>query len=312
MQTISVVIPAYNAVDTIVDALNSVVEQTSPVSEIIVVDDASTDNTVQAIEHWTAMHPGRVQLIRQAKNTGPAGARNRGVHAASGTWIAFLDGDDAWLPDRIAHQSAVLEAHPDVALLCGTTVSNTLEKTIQEALDVSRVKPLEIADLVSHNPIATSTVLAKRDALLKAGLFDEQFRGPEDYDLWLRMVVRFHCVLMEAPLAVYRVTPGSLSLDDRTFLPQVRRVLDKAFSSGGALAEHRHFRASAYAEQYTSASWMAFNRGSRWRAVFWLLRSYGRGPVRLYKEKNDPLLRTKLLWRYLTQSVPIRTTGNKL
>jgi glycosyltransferase involved in cell wall biosynthesis len=97
---VSVVIPAYNAEKTIRNAIDSVLEQTVSDLELIVVDDASTDGTVRAVE---AVHDPRVRLFRSPRNSGPSAARNTGVKLAKGRWVAFLDADDEWVPDRLGH-----------------------------------------------------------------------------------------------------------------------------------------------------------------------------------------------------------------
>lgn len=299
--TVSVIIPAHNSAATIIEALESVIAQSRPVQEIIVVDDASKDETVSLSEKWLAQKNGSARVIRQSRNTGPAGARNAGIRAATGQWIAFLDADDAWLPGRIENQCNTAATHPDAVLLCGETIEFSPDVSIPPIASAFRVRTLQLEDFVSHNPIATSTVLTRRDVIERVDFFDEQFRGPEDYDLWLRIVAHHECLALETPLSRYRTTVGSLSMDDRTFLPQVLSVLHKAFSQGGALNAHRHFRRKAYAEQFASASWMAHHRGDRKAALHWLFRSWACGFVRLHKEQQDPLQRVKLLLRYLRQ-----------
>jgi hypothetical protein len=163
-----------------------------------------------------------------------------------------------------------------------------------------RVVPLTLDDFIIHNPVTTSTVMVRRSALLEAGLFDEQFRGPEDYDLWLRIASQHECLDCDTALARYRTTSGSLSMDDRTFLPQVLGVLEKAFAPDGALADYNKHRRLAFAEQYSSASWMAYNRQDRRTALCHLLRSWYFSPRRIYKERTeDRWLRLKLLALYL-------------
>jgi len=104
---ISVVIPAYNAAGTIGRALDSVIAQTHPAREILVVDDGSTDRTAQVVSEYG----GRVEYLYQ-DNAGPGAARNAGIRAAHGEWIAFLDADDEWLPHRLALQAELLQRDP--------------------------------------------------------------------------------------------------------------------------------------------------------------------------------------------------------
>jgi len=296
-ETISVVIPAYNSSATIVESLDSIAGQTFPVHEIIIVDDLSADNTIDVVKSWRNDH-GEVKLvlIEQLQNSGPAGARNRGINAATGDWIAFLDSDDAWLSSKLSTQLNALSSASDVVLVCGCTIPLGEDRG-EESGGVER--ELVLADFVAHNPIATSTVIAKREVLVALGGFDEQFCGPEDYDLWLRLVSEYKCLRLAIPLSRYRNTVGSLSMDERKFLPQVLRVLAKAFREGGALYSHQEYRRRAYAEQYSSASWMAYNRGARLLAVRLLLISWLYDVRHLHKEHDDPRLRFKLFVRYL-------------
>ena len=109
---ISAVIPAYNSAAFISDALASIRHQTFPVDEIIVVDDGSTDNIEEVVR---SIDPGIVYITQ--KNQGPSAARNRGIEAATGDWIAFLDADDQWTPHKIKNQLLALERHPELQLI---------------------------------------------------------------------------------------------------------------------------------------------------------------------------------------------------
>ena len=309
-KTISVVIPIYNSGATIAEALDSVFCQNCPVHEIIVVDDLSTDSSIAVVKQWHLNHPDApLLLIESIKNGGPAVARNRGIKVASGGWIAFLDADDAWLPSKLSIQFDSLSDISDAALICGATIpldpqrqtesSEGCLSNTKDCKSAAGLRILTLADFVAHNPIATSTVIVKREVLLASSGFDEQFCGPEDYDLWLRLVSEYKCLELDISLSRYRHTVGSLSMDEQKFLPQVLRVLAKAFREGGALYEHQEYRRRAHAEQYFSASWMAYNRGAKWTALRLLLVSWGYDVRRLHKEQKDPGLRLKLLLRYL-------------
>ena len=116
--SISVVIPAYNSAAQLARALDSVLAQTRPAEEILVVDDGSTDATAEVARSYG----DAVRLIAQA-NAGAAAARNAGIRAARGTWIAFLDADDEWLPDRLALQTDILDRRPDLVWVSGNSIS---------------------------------------------------------------------------------------------------------------------------------------------------------------------------------------------
>lgn len=319
MASVSIIIPAYNSSATIGEALDSVAAQTVGDCETIVVDDCSTDDTVPAVERWIAGRKGgdggagdprlrnRWRLVRLDANSGPAGARNRGIAEARGEWLAFLDADDAWLPCRLATQLRAAEAHPEIALWCGRAVpmeegeipaGGRLDAGNAEGREAApaaagAVRRIALDEFARHNPVATSTVLVRRQAVSSAGGFDTRFRGPEDYDLWMRVAARFAVALLDVPVARYRYRPGSLSMDDRRFLHEVLGVIEKAFSPQGALAGHGHLRRRAEATQYWNASWMAFNRGSRGGALRHLFAALARDPL-VGGGRALPLL-----WRYL-------------
>jgi glycosyltransferase involved in cell wall biosynthesis len=363
MPSVSIIIPAYNSSATIVAALESVVTQTVRDVEVIVVDDASSDDTVQTVRRWAvdrgdvtletvqaraavsdtesppvandcgadvlvrlnraepvtrrvgtpAPHfreagsaQRRLSVISLPRNSGPAAARNHGIAQATGDWIAFLDADDLWPRARLDIQLQAAAADPEVVLWCGRAVrfdadrheeqAAALRDVTSEATASAALRRLVLDEFALHNPVATSTVLVRRAVLQACGGFDEQFRGPEDYDLWMRVVSNGPAAFLEADLAWYAQRQGSLSMDDRTFLPQVIRVLDKAFAPGGALHGRRDLRRRALANQYWNASWMAFQRGARGGALRHLAQAV------LLQPGVGGCRQLPLWWRYLRGS----------
>ena len=339
---ISVIIPAYRAAATIREALETVEAQTAWESnrsrleaEIIVVDDASGDETAAVAEAGLHASGLRLQVLRLPSNMGPAAARNRGIAQAKGEWIAFLDADDAWLPDKIEVQLSLAAQQPDVAMWCGETAAvwecgsmgvgedgsggekaeggtpNIEHRTPKAERFVSGIRRLRLADFGCGNPVATSTVLIRKAALDEVGGFDEQFRGPEDYDLWMRVAARFPAALIEAPLARYRSLPGSLSMDDRSFLPQVLKVLDKAYGPGGVLRGIASKRlATGY--QHLACAWMAAERGAMARAWRLFLASLALWPWS-YQMSGRRLAwaKSKLLARLVSRAIRGRQTTTR-
>ena len=266
---VSIIVPACNASGFIRRALESL-GAGKDVFEAIVVDDGSTDDTAAVARSWFAERGINGRVMSLGRNRGPAAARNHGIAQARGDWVAFLDADDGWLTGKLELQSALARQNPEIALWCGETCHAMAARAPAEA----EWNELALQDFAQGNPVATSTVLVKAGAIRSVGGFDESFRGPEDYDLWIRMAGRFRLARIAAPLAWRGERRRSLSSDDRTFLPEAMRVLDKAFGADGAFANHPEWKRAALSNQYWNASWMAFCSGARGRAIRHLTVSY--------------------------------------
>jgi glycosyltransferase involved in cell wall biosynthesis len=182
---VSVVIPTFNCADFLVEAIRSVLVQTYEDYEIIVVDDGSTDHTEAALEQFG----NRVSYIGQAPG-GPSVARNRGILEARGELIAFLDADDLWRPTKLSRQVEYLNHHPEAALVY-TDFTRGPHPGSNNDSRLRAYKPRDPADpfhaLLEENFIATPTVVVRREALARSGLFDPTLKGSEDFDLWLRL-----------------------------------------------------------------------------------------------------------------------------
>ncbi|MFD3396210.1 glycosyltransferase family 2 protein [Alteromonas macleodii] len=224
MESVSVVIPCFNNRSTIGDAIQSVIDQTFPVHEIIVVDDGSTDNSVNFLPQRFPM----VKLIKQP-NMGVSKARNVGIQRATGEWVAFLDADDVWLPEKLGHQFEKLEGRK-------WSHTNSFYFGYNQSGDTKRsdLSPLEGGDifeaLLTENFLGTSTILIKRELLLKVGGFDENIRALEDWKLWLDIAADNPISYIAKPLVKYRVTPGSTSRNARAVYPYHRQLISYALS----------------------------------------------------------------------------------
>lgn len=210
---VSVVIPAFNAERTIERALASVEAQTVAPKEIIVVDDGSRVPVASVLRNPSS----RVRVVRQA-NAGAAAARNAGIREASGAWIAFLDADDVWLPNRLDVQLRAIERHPDLGFVWGFYYVHLVE-TGAETLTRSRCQPNarvvlspEEAFRVAYR-VQTSTVLARRRLLLETP-FDASLRTAEDRDVWIRLFLRAPALCVGTPIAIHNEHESSLSNAD--------------------------------------------------------------------------------------------------
>lgn len=188
---VTVVMPAMNRAHLIAQALDSVAAQTVPPREVIVIDDASTDDTVAVAKAHGAT------VIELAENGGSGPARNRGIEAASSTWIAFLDSDDMWAPDhleRIMRRAAghVLVAAPGVSS-AGRRLGNSWGHEV--TLGVKTV-------LAPGEMVCTSGTIARRDALIAAGLF-RPLRRAQDLDMWVRVLRQGTGLALAEPSVTY-------------------------------------------------------------------------------------------------------------
>jgi glycosyltransferase involved in cell wall biosynthesis len=215
--TVSVVIPAYNSSRTLAEALTSVHAQSYLVHEIIVVDDGSKPEEAAAID---AVAGGCV-LIHLPKNRGPSVARNRGIARATGEWVAFLDSDDLWLPEKLEKQMAYVGGHPD----CRAVHSSMKVIGRNGSEHIAEKTAVRFEDLVNFPcPIFPSTVVMHRESLLDAGLFDPTKRCCEDLDLFLRFTFEhpIHCIA--EPLIVRRASWEGLSANIPCFWREADRV----------------------------------------------------------------------------------------
>ena len=208
MTRVTVVIPAYNAERYIEATFDSLVAQTLRDFEVVLIDDGSTDSTLERARRYTDQF---ALAILQQRQRGPSAARNAGIRQARGRYCAFLDADDLLLPGALAAQAARLDADPEVAIVATEVSTFNEQGTLRERRwDIAGTRDV-FSRLLVENYITTSAVMARVDRLIEAGLFPEDRRVAEDYELWLELAVRGKLALIEEPLVRYRYTSGSLS-----------------------------------------------------------------------------------------------------
>lgn len=216
MAKVSAIIPAYNCEDYIKETIESVFSQTYRDIELIVVDDGSSDKTGEIAKSFGS----RLKYLHQSKNTGPSGARNRGIDQAKGEYIAFLDHDDIWLPNKIEEQLKLLEGSKDLALVyCNGYNVNLSGREMDTLFDIAKpYRGFVFEQLILDNFIPTSSVVVKKNILDEVGGFNERFLISQDFELYLR-IAQFHKVdFADAPLFKHRLYPGSASNKKRKVL----------------------------------------------------------------------------------------------
>ena len=205
---VSIIIPVYNTGRYLKEAVDSAVNQIYKNKEIIVVDDGSTDNTKKVVEPY--LNSGKMKYIYQ-ENKGVAGARNTGIKAAKGEFIAFLDSDDIFLPDKIEKQVEILKNAPDFDIVC--CVTGHFFDDDKENIRTFKNKPItddQLKNLSKGNFININTALVRRGIVEKI-LFDENLRTSEDWDFWIRVHLSGHKFLFhDDVLVLTRIRKDSL------------------------------------------------------------------------------------------------------
>ncbi len=210
--TVSVVIPTYKAAAFLPEAVASVRAQTYAAAEIIVVDDASPDDSAAAAEALGA------RVVRQETNRGPSAARNRGVALATGDLVAFLDADDAWLPWHLELCVGALDAHPAAAIACTAFVDWAAAPPPRPERPRVEVPDDPVVELLRVPFVPQAAAVVRRAAVEAAGGYDETMRHSEDYDLWLRIAARAAVArVLDAGLR-RRPHPGQASLATRLMI----------------------------------------------------------------------------------------------
>ncbi|MEM7562825.1 MAG: glycosyltransferase [Pseudomonadota bacterium] len=204
---ISVVIPCFNRAHTIQRAIHSVLEQTSPVNEIIVVDDGSSDNSAERV----AKEFPQVILLRQ-QNAGVSSARNLGIDQARHEWIALLDSDDAWLPQKIAKMREAHKNHSGYALYHSDEIWVRNGKRVNAMRKHRKTGGWIFEHCLPLCAISPSASVIDKSVLQSVGKFDESLPACEDYDLWLRLCHRYPVFYLdEALITKYGGHPDQLS-----------------------------------------------------------------------------------------------------
>jgi glycosyltransferase involved in cell wall biosynthesis len=210
---VSVVIPTYNREDVISRAIDSVLKQTYTNFEIIIVDDGSTDNTEEVINELQKQHE-EIKYFSQ-DNAGAAVARNHGIRKADGNYIAFLDSDDQWLPEKLETQLELFRESDQVNIgfvgankiicKCDSDDQVVSKKDFYKNRFSKEEQPFTLEDFLSlKNPVSPSTALISTKALEDVGLFDPECPPHEDYELWIRLREQYNFETTWTPLAKYR------------------------------------------------------------------------------------------------------------
>ncbi len=232
MPKVSVAIPTYNYARFLGEAIQSVLDQTFEDFELIIVDDGSTDSTREVV---MSFKDGRIKYIYQ-KNRGVSAARNTGITASVGEYVAFLDADDMWLPQKLALQVKAMDSAPRAGVVYTDhyhfdprtgLVTRTSFQNRKRPPPRGRVLEQFIESFLG----TPSTLLIRRDVFAQVGMFDETLKGCEDDDMLFRMASRFEFEVVPEPLIKKRMHASQITQQPRSYLPYHLAYLYKAIQS---------------------------------------------------------------------------------
>lgn len=284
---VSVIMPIYNGERHLAETLESVVVQTYPNLEAVLVDDGSTDASLEIAESFARRYPERFRVVRGEPRQGPCRQRNRALDSARGSLICWLDQDDLWMPDKVDHQAQIMIDHPDVGLVYTdyeTFDSSTDEPMANSHRFVSDHEDL-LAQLFLQGNVVSCTAMFRRDVLTNRGLRlrEKDFSTGDDYYLWLLASLDWKARGIPKTLARYRRHDANESdrnwerLNYYLYLVELQREFLKAFPEAtnrlGSVVRRAH------AKWYELASCLEKSRGQTWHSVRLLLRSLSQAPL---------------------------------
>ena len=276
MTTVSVIMPVYNVEKYLAQAIKSVLAQTFTDFELVIVDDGSTDGSAAI---YSSFDDPRIRIITQ-KNRGLAGARNTGIRNARGAYIALLDSDDLWHPEKLERHVAHLEAHPRVGVsYCGSEFINERGESLNLFM-APRLNDIDAGYILCRNPIGNGSAPVFRAKVFEdiafarntadgpeRWFFDETFRYGEDIECWMRIAAltewRFQGIA--EPLTLYRVVPGTLSANTERMFEYWSLMLARVQDYAPDLVATHGKKARAYQIRYYARR--AVQEGQKWKAL---------------------------------------------
>lgn len=223
---ITAIIPSYNYGHMIARAIDSALAQTYPLAEILVIDDGSTDNTGEVV----ARYGPPVRYIRRT-NHGLSASRNYGLREARTEWVALLDADDYWLPEKTERQVREIERNPG-AQVCYTGTLVDYERDQRKSEFVAPAPDELWPYLRYRNIIVPSSVLARRELFLSLNGFDEKLTSCEDWDMWVRLGENAGWAAAREALTGYRMSDTSMSANVQRMMDNTMRILEGTLLNG--------------------------------------------------------------------------------
>lgn len=293
MPLISVIIPVYNDEKTIRDTIECVLNQTLSDLELIIINDGSTDATLEVIN---SIQDSRIK-VSSYLNAGVSEARNRGIFQAVGQYISFIDADDLWTKDKLDAQFKALQANPQAAVAYSWTdyideSGQVLRQNCHFTFNGDVYAKLLLSDFIGSG----SNPLIRTQALEEVGGFKTSLTHAEDWDLWLRLAALYEFVAIPYPQILYRISPNSASANVWQMEQSSMRVIEQAFAQ--APESIQYLKPLCISNRY---------KGLTWKTLAGLPERYqGLTAARffLYAISNDySLFRKKIIWKVLLKII---------
>lgn len=287
---VSAIITAYNSETFIAEAISSVLDQSCAVDDILVVDDGSTDKTREIVTSFS--HKG-VRYVYQ-ENQGPGAARNFGLQNTNGDIIVFLDADDVWLKDKTEIQLNYLSDHPDIAIVAGFAWWwNMITERRSIVGDVPRSMEELRRDMMVYNKLGNpSRVMFRRSVLADVGVFDPTIRWGQDWDLWIRMIMRYNAAILPTPVIVYRWHEQNLSHNRRwERLYSYWHVAKRAIQAHWSPWQRPFLMLRSWSLFTMRRARYMLEQESRWRAIGYAAAAFLAYPADMGFDKLKTLLR---------------------
>jgi glycosyltransferase involved in cell wall biosynthesis len=302
---ISVIIPAYNAEKTILETINSVLTQTFTDIELIIINDGSTDNTLQIINE---IKDSRIRTYSYP-NGGLSMARNRGISHAVGEYLSFIDADDLWTDDKLELQLEALKRFPSSGIAYSWTICvDNGGKLFHSGVGASFEGNVYPHLLVSNFIASGSNVLIRALAIKSVGEFDINLKSCEDWDYWLRVARGWNFVVVPKPQIIYRLSSGAMSSKVDVMEKHLVLVLERAFKTAPIELQHLKNRGFSNIYQYIAKLYLTqiSTENAIQKAGIKLWCCIYLNPTTLFNKHTQVLIIKLLLLWFLTPNHAIR------
>lgn len=260
---VSIVMATYNSAPYLPEAISSVINQSYPHWEMHIINDGSTDNTAEVIRPFLA--DARI-IYHEQENTGQARAKNRGLRAARGEFIAFLDADDKWSHDKLEKQLPVFTAHPEAGLVHTNVMLITESGEPLGSPQRSYPQGWISGDLLIDNRVNGMASILRRECLEQVGLFDESLSMGIDYDMWLRISARYQILFLDEVTYFYRQWAGQMSHRYEERMDNAIRIMEKFLREHPGVVPENVVN-TAWAHTYVGRGYSRFKADRRWSAA---------------------------------------------